>query len=166
MKTTLNDILDVSMVDSLLNKVEPTEHSAYRFICREYSKKFHTPLHIVEHELALDYVILHYCESQLDAMDIDENIEKILDKLYELQDPEYVKQKKQNLDEDIKKYEDEEELRLAEGRPIHGRSKKSSGVIGKPIEKKKEVAKVIPTKGSISLAHLESEDSEGSGFDE
>ena len=42
---------------------EPDWEASYRDICREYARKFNTPLHIVEEELPVEYVLTHYYES-------------------------------------------------------------------------------------------------------
>jgi hypothetical protein len=52
-------------------------------------------------------------------MDMDENLEDILETLYALRDPNYVKSKDDALSREIKKYEAEEKERLASGKSIH-----------------------------------------------
>jgi hypothetical protein len=64
---------DIALADTLA----PDVLYHYRAICRWYSEKFHTPLHIVEHELSPAYVVRHYYESNMATMD-EEDIEQLI----------------------------------------------------------------------------------------
>lgn len=48
---------------ALLSAEQPNWEAVYRSICRQYSKTFNTPLHIVENDLTEEYVLKHYYEN-------------------------------------------------------------------------------------------------------
>lgn len=55
------DIRDIQIL-AIKSAEQPDWGDIYRTICREYSEKYHTPLHIVENELDQEYVLSHYYE--------------------------------------------------------------------------------------------------------
>lgn len=147
------DLLDYCQAEAIANKLSPTEASVYRAICRSYSKMFHTPLIEV---LAMDaeHVILEVYEEQLDAVDDDkyENLEKMMDTILGIEDPEYERIKNDRLEEDIAKYEAEEEERIRLNKPIHP----SLGKPG-PLDAPTALPEA-PKSGKVDLSHLDDED--------
>jgi len=167
-----SELLEYCESEAILGKLENTELVVWRYICRSYSKKFNTPLHIVMHQLPPEDVILAHYESELDDYDIEENAEKILDMVYTLQDPEYATQKREELSDDIKRYEEEELERIKTGRPIHKALKNEYSPLGPDLPNQKTLLdapkveqKKGPSGGHIDLSYMEDDES-GGGFRE
>lgn len=159
------DILEFCKAQAICNTIEPTELSVWRSICRSYSKKFHTPLHVV---LAMDpeAVMIAEFEDQLEDFDKDKDLEAILDQIYTLEDPEYEGQKRQDLDDFIDHAEHEEQERIKAGKPIHKSMKNETSLKTLP-EKSVDKPKKLPASGGINLSYLEKEESGmGNGFNE
>lgn len=146
------DLLDYCQAEAIANKLSPTEASVYRAVCRSYSKMFHTPLIQV---LAMDpeHVILEVYEEQLDSVDDDkyENLEKMLDTILTIEDPEYERLKNEKLDDDIAMYEAEEEERLRLNKPVHPSLAKPG-----PLDAPAAIPEA-PKSGKVDLSHLDDE---------
>lgn len=147
------DLLDYCQAEAIANKLSPTEASMYRAICRTYSRLFHTPLAQVQ-AMDPEHVILEVYEDQLESLDEDkyENLEKMLDTILAIEDPEYERVKNEKLDEDIAKYEAEEEERVRLNKPIHpslGKPGPLDAVLPSPD---------APKSGKVDLSHLDDED--------
>lgn len=154
MSLDFGDFLDYCRAEALASKFEPTEDSIFRSLCREYSKKFHTPLHVVYTLDPVD-VIVNIYEDQLGDIDLDdlESLESLLDVLYSLADPNYTAEKKKEFDDFAKQAELEEEERLALGKPIHPALKDENSLSRLGNEENKK-----PTSGGIDLSYLENEE--------
>jgi hypothetical protein len=61
--------LDNIRIRALTAVVDPDHDAIMRRIFRWYSEKFHTPLHVVEDDLPLDHVLLHYFEHEFEGLD-------------------------------------------------------------------------------------------------
>lgn len=152
------DLLDYCKAQAILNTLEGSEVSVWRSICRSYSKKFATPLHLcLNGTIPVEDILLAEFEDQLSDFDEEKDLEPVLDQIYMLEDPEYEKEKKAELEAFIDRAEAEEEDRLKKGKPIHPGMKDDS-VLNQPIEKPKVVEK-RPMKGGIDLSYLEKEES-------
>lgn len=151
-----NDLAEYCQAKALADKLHYTDEASWRSFCRRYSKLFHTPLHVVE-TLDAATVLLAVYEEQLDDVDLDNNMEVILDMIYTLEDPEYAKQKKDELKQFIKDSEDEEEERQKTGRPIHklladeNKASRQKTLLETPptLDPK------LPHSGGINLSYLE-----------
>lgn len=153
-----SEILSAAHAQAILNTLESNEEAVHRQICRAYSKKFHTPLHVVL-QMDAHEVILAYYEDLLDDFDKDEpkHLEYILDTIYTLEDPNYAAEKDDELREFIADAEKEEEERLAAGRPIHKALRREPSL--KDTSEKSEPAKPKkPLGGSINLSYLAKEE--------
>ena len=150
----LKELLEYCESIALAGKLSPTEDSVWRSICRSYSRKFSTPLHLVM-EMEPEFVITQFYEDQFDDVDEEDQIEKIYDMILTLEDPEYAKQKQEELDSFIEQAELEEQERIKNNKPIHPALR---GESQPNIPKLQEPPK--PTSGSVSLSHLASEESE------
>lgn len=148
----LKDLLEFCQAQALANKLYPDDEALWRSICRDYSKTFSTPYHEVL-DMPPELVMLAYYESQYDDVDVEENVDKMLDIIYGLEDPEYSKQKKAEIDTFIEQAEEEERARLKAKKPIHPAMKAESTLIPETSG---------PSQGSIDLSYLEKEDNEGS----
>lgn len=153
------DLLDYCQAEAIANKLAPTEDSVYREMCRTYSKTFHTPLHLVM-EMPAEHVILSVYEEQISEMDSSklDNLERMLDIVMGIENPDYDKEREDKLAQDIERYEREEEERVASGRAIHPSLKNKY-----PVKKKEEPAEPAPetksTSGSVDFSSLD-EDNE------
>lgn len=157
------DIIDYCQAEALAEKLGPTNNGVYRHFCRTYCKMFYTPLHIV-YGLPVAEVVLSVFENQVEEMNPDDNMESIMDMIYTIEDPDYAKEKQDDLKRFIRDAEEEEEERQRLGKPIHKAmagevSIKNSIPAEAPLPNKK-----MPTGGSINLSYLDKEES--GGFDE
>lgn len=148
----LSDLVEFCQAEALAAKLVPDDASIWRKICRDYSKKFMTPLTEV-HKLSPEFVLTSIYEEQLDAQNVDEALEDLLDAVYTLEDPEYEAEKEQQLSDFIDTIEAEEEERVKKGKPIHPGMKEESTLVPK-TEQKKE----LPTSGYLNLSYLEDEE--------
>ncbi len=153
---TYSDLLAAAHAEAIANTLDRTELSVHREICRAYSKKFHTPLHLVL-QMNPEEVILAYYEDQMDGFDEDEDLEKILDRIYTLEDPEYARDKAKDLEDFIEKAEKDEEERLAAGKPIH-KDIKNEPSLKNDFGKEEKIEEKRPTRGSINLEYLSREE--------
>lgn len=148
---TFKDIVDTFQAEAIANHLSPTEESVLRSIYRSYAYKFNTPLHEV-YKLEFDFIAINLYESQLENVDALENLEEITDMIRGIEDPEYQKNKEEALQEDISIYEEMEEARVMNKKPIW---RKSQPVV--PVE---EPPKELPKSGGINLSYLEDLDNE------
>lgn len=153
------DLADYCQALALANKLHPTDEAIYRSFCRQYSRSFHTPLHQV---LDLDPIVVMTAiyEDQLEEISLDDNMEQIMDLIYQLEDPEYAQQKRDELKQFIKDSEEEEEERIEMGKPIHRALADEN-----EVSLKKDTSEVPPTPnkklpqgGGINLSYLEREE--------
>jgi hypothetical protein len=147
------DLLELGNAEAIANTISSTEVAVWRRICRRYSEKFSTPLHLcLDGTIPAEDVILAYFESELEGYSEDDHIEQILDQIYSLEDPNYQAQKDQSINDDIKKYEREEADRIAAGRPIHKAMKEEA-----PLAQTKQ-EEIKQKSGGINLAYLAKEE--------
>lgn len=151
----LKELTDFCRAEALSNKLLPTNESVWRIICRNYSKKFNEPLtSCLNGTIDPEQIILNLYEDQLDDIDEEENIEKLLDVIYDLEDPEYEAQKEEMLKQVDEDAEKEEQERLAKGKPIHPSMKREvSTKMENPVEQ--------PKSGSIDLSYFHDSKNEG-----
>jgi hypothetical protein len=83
------DILELAQLRAIQSAFEPSADSIFRIKCRQYSERFHTPLHVVMNELDPGLVLQALFEEQFPPSCIEEEGEEILDKLYTIKDPSY-----------------------------------------------------------------------------
>lgn len=144
------DLIDLCKVQAIADILEPTENSVWHSICRSYSKKFGTPLHLcLDGTISPEDIVYAEFADQLEDFDLDKDLENILDKIYMLEDPDYEREKRIELRDFIKKAEKEEEERVEKGKPIHPGIKSEND-----LEPKND----FPKNGSIDLSHLEDEE--------
>jgi hypothetical protein len=149
-KLTFKDIMDFAFAKAIADKLTPTDESLYRFFCRRYSELFHTSLADV---FAMDpfEVVQHVYEHQLDKEDTEENVERYLETIYSIEDPEYQAKEDQDLSDFIEQAKEDEAQRIAEGRPIHKAIKDETTLVPEP-------PKNLPKSGYIDLSYLEKEE--------
>jgi hypothetical protein len=149
------DLLEYSQAEAIASFLSADEVSVWRSICRSYSKKFSTPLHLcLDGTIPPEDILLAEYEDQLEKFKIEDNLEVLLDKIYMLIDPDYEREKKVELESFIKRAEKEEEERIRKGKPIHKAMK------GEPTlsTMEDEVKEQKPSQGYIDLSYLEKEE--------
>lgn len=157
----LQDLIDYCRAAAIADSLLAGEEANYRYICRSYSKAFSTPLHEV-YKLDPEEVVRTFFEDQMDAKDIEKELDALLDVIYELEDPNYTSEKRDELEQFIKQSEEEERERVAKKKPIHPGLRYESEVSLKNTpenEPSKDPEK--PTGGFLDLSYLADQDSEG-----
>ena len=158
----LNDLVDFCRAEALSGKFYPTEVSDWRWFCREYSKSFHTPLHIVMTELDPEHVILCVLEEGLDAKRLTkrEDFDKIVEELRRLEDPDYDANRVKEIEDWSAGIEEWESNRQATGAPLP--KKGANNAPDAPVKTQ------MPKEGGINLQYLSSEEdgNPDNGFDE
>jgi hypothetical protein len=162
MSVDFQELIAACRAIALASKLSPSAESDWRYFCRQYSEKFSTPLH----EVVLmdpEWIVLNVFERQTDDLDTEDSIELILEKIYQLEDPNYDAKVKKSEEEFDRRAEEEEEERLRLGKSVHPSLK------GTPFETrtKKEVPKTpeeakpeLPTEGYVNLDYLAKQDKE------
>lgn len=162
-RVSLQDLIDCCQSGAIANKLLSNEETVYRKICRDYSTKYHTPLHIVM-SLDPEHVILTVFEGQLDEIDVDdpEALENMVETLNIIDDPNYESSKESELQRFIDDAEKEEEDRLDSGKPIHKAIARETSIKNtlpeKPIQKNDKKAG-----GYLNLSYLEAMDKDEGG---
>jgi hypothetical protein len=158
---SFKDLIETSQAIALSDRLHPTELSVWRRYCRIYSKKFSEPLSQV---LTLDpeMVITEIFADQFDELKLDEqeHLDHILDIIGSLENPNYDLEKERAERESLRKLEEEEELRVKEGRAIHQSLEKDK------LKFSKEESK-LPTSGGLNMKYinqLQNEESENGEF--
>lgn len=149
-RISLSDILDYTRAQAIADALQPTEESNWRKICRDYSKKFYTPLDKVL-VMAPEEVCLAFFEDQMDERDVEKELDAIMDTIYSIEDPEYESEKKAELSDFMKEAEREEEERIKAGRAIHPALKAENEV---SIKNTPDVPEDAPKGGSVNFAYL------------
>jgi formate dehydrogenase maturation protein FdhE len=140
------DLFEICRLRAIALAIDPTTESIYRMRCREYSEKYHTPLHIVEKELDPMFVLGHLYEVQYSPKVVDEELNAILEELYKIKDPNYAPMSKEELEDMVDAVMNKEIKRLSKNK------RPTQETIATDI-KKAEVQK--PKSGSMSFGDLE-----------
>ena len=140
------DLFEICRLKAIALAIDPTTESIYRMRCREYSEKFHTPLHIVEKELDPLFVLQHLYEVQYSPRVIDEELNEILEQLYRIKDPNYAPMSKEDMEDLVDAVLNKEIQRLSK------KKRPTQETIQQEI-KKDEIKK--PKSGSMSFGDLE-----------
>ena len=85
----LFELFEISQINAIHDAFSPSIESIWRIKCREYSQKYHTPLHVVLNELEPAFVLQQLNEDIYRPGEINEDIEEVLHKLYAIKDPNY-----------------------------------------------------------------------------
>lgn len=147
---SFKDILDTAQSEAIADKLQPTERSIYEYFCRQYATNFSTPLSVVFGMDAVE-VIRQVLSHRMDSEDEDEQLEKYLDTIYGIEDPEYEKIKEQELADFIENAREDDEERRRLGKPIHPAMAKEGGLPTPPEPPKSK----FPKSGGIDLSYLE-----------
>jgi len=116
---------------ALRNVIRSDAHYGYRYICRWYSEKFSTPLHMVE-TLPISEVLLAYYECHYENLKEEER-QKELEELLETEDERRDRELKENLEEvereEFAKITEAEEERRAKKKAVVAAKKKIETVV-------------------------------------
>lgn len=157
MSITLSALIDFCRAEALAGKLYPTELSDYRWFCREYSKTFHTALHIVM-QMDPEHVILCVLEDGMDTKRLrkHEDAQSVIEELRRLEDPEYDATREAEFEDWGAGIEEWDAQRVAKG------------AITPPTKEtpKEEPLKDMPKQGFLNLSYLEKEEMEPEGFTE
>lgn len=120
---------------ALASVLEPDVDFHYRSICRWYSEHFHTPLHVVEKELPIQYVVKHYYEAQISSAE-EEEIEAMIEKSL---NPDWNQDEEEDIQRFIEEVEREEKIKKSgikkqEKESSKGKSE-ASGALEAKVEK-------------------------------
>lgn len=149
------ELLDYYKMEAINNTLVNTEVSVWRTLCRNYSKKFSTPLHLcLDGTIPPEDILLAEFEDQLEGFDEEKDLEAMLDQIYMIEDPEYEQQKQDELKEFMEKAEREEVERIRLGKPIHKALK------NEPTLAETSIPKELPKSGGINLSYLAKEENE------
>jgi len=105
------ELLVYCRVKALEDCLNPTPESIWKSITRSYSEKFGTPLAEVR-AMDPEAVLSEVFEAQYEEIDIVEKIEDILEDLYKIENPDYEKVHKVEMDSFMKNLEKREKKRL------------------------------------------------------
>jgi hypothetical protein len=149
----LAEIIESCKAEALAGRFSPSEVTDWRYFCREYSKTFHTPLHLVL-EMAPEQVILAVLEDQLSRknLNVTEELEQVIEEVRRLQDPNYDANAEKVMDDFVKFAEAQEAERIKRGDPIPGPKKKGMQKLQPEPEK--------PTQGFVDLSRFSTETEE------
>ena len=152
MSDNLSEVIEMASVEAIAHKLHPTAASTWRNFCRYYSKIFHTPYHEAL-KMSPEFVISAVLEERLDEVIVLDKMEELMDRIYVAEDPNYESHKEKDLQSWIKDVEEEESLRLKEGKPVNTKKMKYP-------PKKEEAPKELPKEGFVNLAYLSDDKNE------
>ena len=139
------DLLECIQLKTILTALEPDSESLWRAKCRDYSQKFHTPLHLV-FDLDPEFVLLNLYEEDNTTKKINSNLDDVLDRLYRIQDPTYAPM----LDEEVEELVDAVLMREMKRKGEIKPDKSEKSVLAKPT-----LEKIAPiTSGGLKFDDL------------
>lgn len=111
------DLINLAQIKAIHAAIEPSLESIWRIRCREYSKAFHTPLHVVMHELDPMMVLQTLNEEKYHPSIVEQELEGLLETLQKIKDPTYSKMDPQMLEDMVDMVMNREIARLAKKKP-------------------------------------------------
>ena len=124
--------------------LNPTAESIWRIKLRNYSERFHTPLHLCE-KLDPLYVLQALNEDQYSPSIVDEELEELLDIVYKAKDPTYSRMSQEDIEALVDNVLNRE---LA-------RANKKKRPTQETIQSEIKAAEVKPRSGGMSFGDLE-----------
>lgn len=159
------DVIEFFKIEALNNKLNPNEASIWRSLCRDYSKKFSTPLADVEN-LSHEKILLNLYEDELENADVSENLENWTKVLKRLSSPDdYEAEEKEEFDDFVEEARLEEAERLAKGKPIHSKidqyqvPEDIDPFKKRVLDKEKTDSEIKPSGGSVNFSGLKDDES-------
>jgi hypothetical protein len=145
------ELSEHALLKALTDKLLPTEESSWRFICREYSETFHTPLYVVE-TLDPEKVLLALHEKKLDSrnMDEDADLNVVVEAINSINDPNYDSAR------------DKLEREWNESIALNRSTLVDKSIPKNTIDKKEKPPKTLPVSGGVNFAYLlDNQENEG-----
>jgi hypothetical protein len=141
-------IFEIAQIRAMHEAIDPGMESIWRMKCREYSQRFYTPLHEVS-KLDPAFILQALYEEHYTPSVIAEEMEDILEKLYQIQDPNYVKLDQAVIEEMVDNVINKEIKRLSK------KKRPTEEKVDKPLEK--PIDKIVnrPRSGSMDFSQLE-----------
>jgi hypothetical protein len=148
-------LLDHAQAQAIVNTLENSETAVWRSICRSYSVKFSTPLHLcLDGTIAAEDILLAVFEEQLRDFNQEKDIESLIESIERIKDPSYERKKAKETDDFVKEAELEEKERLRKGEAIpHASTEKTLFDSNRPAEK--------PKAGGVDFSDTKDEEREG-----
>ena len=84
-------LFELAQIEAISVAIEPTMDSMWRSRCRDYSIRFHTPLHVVMNELNPMTVLQALYEDRYHPSIVQDELEELLDILNKIKDPSYAR---------------------------------------------------------------------------
>jgi hypothetical protein len=111
------DLISLAQIKAIHAAIEPSLESIWRIRCREYSKAFHTPLHVVMSELDPMMVLQTLNEEKYHPSIVEQELEELLETLQKIKDPTYSKMDPQMLEDMVDAVLNKEIARLSKKKP-------------------------------------------------
>lgn len=131
-----DEFLEFHQIKAVYSALNPGFESVWRAKCREYSIKFHTPLHLV-HTMDPEFIVQNLYEDEYNKKHVNNNLDEILDQLRRIKDPTY---------EPLPQQEIEDLVDAVLNKEIKRNSKKAVSV------------EPPPTQGGMSFGNLAKQD--------
>lgn len=141
-------LVEFSQLKAIHAALEPSIDSIYRLKCREYSIKFHTPLHVVVNELDPVFILQSLYEDQYHPSIVEDELEELLERLRTIQDPTYSKMSQEDVEDLVDHVMNKEIKRM-------GLSKKP-----KEVKKEEPKEKTVAKSGSMDFSSLQRSESD------
>lgn len=142
-------LAELCQIKAIHAAIEPSFDSIFRIKCRQYSERFHTPLHIVVNELDPIFVLQNLYEVEYPPSIVDEELEELLDILQKIKDPKYSRMTAE---------ETEELVDAVLNREIE-RAKKKKAPTQETIKSEIKASEVKPKSGGMKFNDLETMES-------
>jgi hypothetical protein len=124
--------------------LNPTAESIWRIKLRNYSERFHTPLHLCE-KLDPLYILQALNEDQYNPSIVDEELEELLDIVYKEKNPNYSRMSQEDIEALVDNVLNRELARAAKKKPPTQQT----------IQNEVKAAEVKPRSGGMSFGDLE-----------
>ena len=141
--------METSQAIALERRLLPSEQAVWAKICREFSKRFHTPL-LEVHGMNPEFILTELYSDNLDEWDLEERLPDLEDIVGSLSDPDYDAAKERAFREETRKMVEEERERLKNNRPIHSSLEKDKHVFQKE-QPQAEPPKDFPKSGGLNM---------------
>lgn len=151
------DLLELSQLRAIHAAIEPTLDSVWRMKLRQYSREYHTPLHICE-ELDPMKILQALNEDKYHPSIVDEELEQLLETLHKMKDPTWSSISKEELEDLVDAVINKELSRASKKKPPTPAT----------IQQDIKAAELKPKSGGMNFDDLQKIDSESesgkSGF--
>jgi hypothetical protein len=106
-------LFELSQIKAIQSALDPSLDSIWRMRCRDYSVKFHTPLHTVINDLDPIFVLQQLNEDRYHPSVVEEELEELLETIYKIKDPTHSKMSDQETEDLVDAVLNREIQRLA-----------------------------------------------------